>query len=124
MNYSNNLSNINFIEKHIGGNNDDKLDNFNEQMNIIDNEKTDYNMMIDYYNKMERDKNKNSNYTERLDNEQSATIYRINNFPTYIDDVNYSNPIIYPKEYDPYFNYLNSKNIKPINTQVVKKKNI
>lgn len=122
MNYSNNLSNINFIEKHIGGNNDDKLDNFNEQMNIIDNEKTDYNMMIDYYNKMERDKNKNSNYTERLDNEQSATIYRINNFPTYIDDVNYSNPIIYPKEYDPYFNYLNSKNIKPINTQVVKKK--
>lgn len=97
MNNTNNFKNINFIEKYIGGENNDNLDNFNVQSNIITNEKTDYNRIIDYYNKLERDKNENNEYVERLDNEQSATIYRINNYPTYVDDVNYSNPIIYPK---------------------------
>ena len=122
MSNANNYKNINFIEKYIGGENNDNLDNFNAQSNIITNEKTDYNRIIDYYNKLERDKNENNEYTERLDNEQSATIYRINNFPTYVDDINYSNPIIYPKTYDPFFSYLDKKNIKSINTQIVKKK--
>lgn len=118
----NNDNNLNFIEKYIGGENVDSIDNFNDQINIITNEKTDYNRTIDYYNKLERDKNENNEYVERLDNEQTATIYRINNFPTYVDDINYSNPIIYPKKYDPYFNYLDKKNIKSINTQIIKKK--
>lgn len=122
MNNTNNFKNINFIEKYIGGENNDNLDNFNVQSNIITNEKTDYNRIIDYYNKLERDKNENNEYVERLDNEQSATIYRINNYPTYVDDVNYSNPIIYPKTYDPFFSYLDQKNIKSLNTQVIKKK--
>jgi len=122
MNNGNNFKNINFIEKYVGGENNDNLDNFNAQSNIIANEKTDYNMIIDYYNKLERDKNQNNEYIERLDNEQSATIYRINNFPTYVDDVNYSNPIIYPKTYEPFFSYLDKKNIKSVNTQVIKKK--
>ena len=122
MNNSNNFADVQFIEKYIGGENNDKLENFNEQLNIISNEKTDYNRMIDYYNKIKRDKNENNEYVERLDNEQTATIYRINNFPTYVDDVNYSNPLIYPKDYDQYFNYLDKKNIKPINVQVLKKK--
>lgn len=122
MNNINNFKNINFIEKYIGGENNDELDNFNAQSNIITNEKTDYNRIIDYYNKLERDKNENNEYTERLDNEQSATIYRINNFPTYVDDINYSNPIIYPKTYDPFFSYLDQKNIKSVNTQIIKKK--
>lgn len=121
-NNANNFKNINFVEKYIGGENNDSLDNFNIQSNIITNEKTDYNRTIDYYNKLERDKNENNEYVERLDNEQTATIYRINNFPTYIDDINYSNPIIYPKKYDPYFSYLDKKNIKSINTQIIKKK--
>jgi hypothetical protein len=121
-NNSGNLNDIHFMEKYIGGDNNDDLSNFNKQINIIKNEKTDYNRMIDYYNKLKKDKDSNNEYVERLDNEQCATIYRINNFPTYVDDVNYSNPIIYPKGYDPYFNYLNKKNINPINTQVVKKK--
>ena len=122
MDNLNNFSNIDFVEKYIGGDNNDSLENFNTQVNIVSNQKTDYNRTIDYYNKLKRDKNDNNDYVERLDNEQTATIYRINNFPTYVDDVNYSNPLIYPKEYDPYFNYLDKKNIKPINTQVVKKK--
>jgi hypothetical protein len=122
MNNNANFKNINFVEKYIGGENNDSLDNFNIQSNIITNEKTDYNRTIDYYNKLERDKNENNEYVERLDNEQTTTIYRINNFPTYVDDINYSNPIIYPKKYDPYFDYLDKKNIKSINTQIIKKK--
>lgn len=122
MDFTDNLTNINFVEKYIGGDDNDNVDNFNTQVNIINNQKTDYNRMIDYYNKIKRDKNENNEYVERLDNEKNATVYRINNFPTYVDDVNYSNPLIYQKEYDPYFSYLDKKNINPINTQVVKKK--
>lgn len=116
------LNNINFMDKHIGGDNKDTSQNFNNQSNIVKNEKTNYSKTIDYFNKMERTKNENDEYIERLDNEQHATIYRINNYPTYVDDINYSNPIIYPKDYDPYFNYLDKKNINPLNTQVVKQK--
>lgn len=122
MNNKTDLNEIHFLDKHIGGDNKDTLQNFNNQVNIIKNEKTNYNRVIDYFNKIERTKNENNEYIERLDNEQHATIYRINNYPTYIDDVNYSNPLIYPKEYDPYFHYLDKKNINPLNTQVVKQK--
>jgi hypothetical protein len=122
MNNKTDLNEIHFLDKHIGGDNKDTIQDFNNQSNIITNEKTDYNRMIDYFNKIERTKNENNEYIERLDNERHATIYRINNFPTYVDDVNYSNPLIYPKDYDPYFDYLNKKNINPLNTQVVKKK--
>lgn len=122
MNNRININDLNFVNKHIGGKNDDTLQNFNNQINIINNERNDYDRMIDYFNKIEREKNNNNKYIERLDNEQNTTIYRINNFPTYVDDVNFSNPLIYQKDYEPYFNYLNEKNIKPINTQVVKNK--
>jgi len=122
MAFADNFTDINFVEKYIGGENNDNLENFNTQINVINNKKSDYNRMIDFYNKIERDKNDNNEYVERLDNERNATVYRINNFATYIDDVNYSNPLIYPKDYDPYFSYLDKKNINPINTQVTKKK--
>lgn len=122
MNNKIELNDTHFLDKHIGGNDKDTIQDFNNQSNIVTNEKTNYNRMIDYFNKIERTKNENNEYIERLDNEQHATIYRINNFPTYVDDVNFSNPLIYPKDYDPYFDYLNKKNINPLNTQVVKKK--
>lgn len=121
----NNLSNINdidLLDNYIGGENEDNLKNFNNQTNIVSNNENNFTKIIDYHNKLKRDKNKNDEYIERLDNEQQTTIYRLNNFPTYVDDVNYSNPLIYPKDYDPYFDYLFKKNINPINTQVVKKK--
>jgi hypothetical protein len=50
----NNIIDNNILDKHIGGNNNDTLSNFNNQSNIITNEKTDYNRMIDYYNNLER----------------------------------------------------------------------
>lgn len=114
--------NIKFVEQHIGGSNDDSLSNFNNQTNIIKNNTNDYERIINYFNKIERDKNINNNYEERIDNEQHTTPYRINNFATYVEDVNYSNPPIYPKEYDMYFEYLQKKNLNSINTQVVKQK--
>lgn len=114
---------IKFTEKHIGGTNSDLASSFNNQSNILANTNNDYDRLLDYNNKIERDKNKNDNYVERLDNEKHTTVYRINNYPTYVDDVNYSNPIIYPKDYNMYFEYLDKKNINSINTQVVKKKN-
>lgn len=122
MNNKIDLNEVHFLDKHIGGDNKDTLQDFNNQTNIVTNEKTNYSRSVDYFNKIERTKNENNEYIERLDNEQHATIYRINNFPTYVDDVNYSNPLIYPKDYDPYFYYLDKKNINPLNTQVVKQK--
>ena len=113
---------IKFAEQHIGGNNDDSVNTFNTQSTIILNEINDYERTLNYFNKLERDKNKNDDYVERIDNEQHTTPYRINNFATYVEDVNYSNPIIYPKGYDEYFDYLQRKNLDPINTQVVKTK--
>lgn len=111
-----------FVDKHIGGNLTDTITDFNNQHNIIINNESDYQRLLNFHDKQERNKNKNDNYVERLDNELHATIFRLNNFPTYIDDTNVSNPLIYPKDYDMYFDYLNKKNINPINTQVVKKK--
>jgi hypothetical protein len=115
--------NINFTEKHIGGQNNDTSNSFNNQLNIISNSNDDYQRTLNYNNKIERDKNKNDNYVERLDNEKRTTVYRINNYPTYVDDINFSNPVIYPKDYNMYFDYLQKKNINQINTQVIKKKN-
>lgn len=115
--------NINFTEKHLGGNNNDSANSFTNQLNIISNKNDDYQRLLNYNNKIERDKNKNDNYVERLDNEKHTTVYRINNYPTYVDDINFSNPVIYPKDYNMYFDYLQKKNINQINTQVVKKKN-
>ncbi len=84
-------SDIQFAEKHIGGTEDDTLTNFNNQINLIENNKTNYERLMDYNNKLERDKNKNDDYIEKLDNELHATVYRINNFATFVDDINYSN---------------------------------
>lgn len=114
---------IKLQEKHIGGTNQDTANIFNNQSNILANTNNDYNRLLDYNNKIEKDKNVNDNYVERLDNEKHTTVYRINNYPTYVDDINYSNPIIYPKDYNMYFEYLHKKNINNINTQVIKKKN-
>ena len=123
----NNLSSekdINFMSKNIGGSaNIDTPIDFNNQYNLLANNSTDYERTIDYNNKIERDKNKNNNFVERLDNELHTTVYRINNYPTYTDDINISNPVIYPRGYDEYFEYLDKKNLNPINTQIVKTKN-
>ena len=46
-------SRIEFIESHIGGNNDDSVNTFKEQKELIDKNTTDYARLIDYYNKLD-----------------------------------------------------------------------
>ena len=118
-----NDSNVEFVEKHIGGIDKDNISSFHNQNNIILNSTSDYERLVNYHNKLERDKNKTNEYTDRLDNERHTTVYRVNNVPTTIDDVNFSNPIIYPKGYNQYIEYLEIRNINTINTVIVKNKN-
>jgi hypothetical protein len=117
-------NNINFIESHIGGDQNDTLENFNNQKKLIDNSQNEYLRSINYFNKLDREKNDNEEYDKLLYLEKHSTTSRINNAPTFVDDINYSNPIIYPERYDPYFEYLASKNIGSLDTRVIKKKTI
>ena len=114
--------NVNFIEKQVGGNQDDKTQTFQNQKNIIENTEKEYAQIVDYYEDMKRDKSSKDGL-RREDDETHTNVYRINNFATTIDDIIISNPVIYPKEYDPYFEYIYKKNLNPINTRVVKTKN-
>jgi len=124
-NYYNEFNNnVNFIESHVGGNLDDSSENLKDQKEIIEDSTNDYIRLINYHNKLKEEKNKNTNYIEMLDNEKRVATYRINNAPTFVGDINYSNPIIFPKEYDPYFEYLDNKNLGSINTTIIKKKTI
>ena len=50
-------SRIEFIESHIGGNNDDSVNTFKEQKELIDKNTTDYARLIDYYNKLDASQN-------------------------------------------------------------------
>ena len=114
---------ITFMLEHVGGKNDDTKAQFIQEKDITYNQSiSDYERLINLNNDLERKKNENTDYVEKLDNELHTTVYRINNFATTVDDIVYSNPIIYPKDYDPYFDYLFKKNINPINNQVVKSK--
>ena len=116
-------SNIEFIESHIGGKNDDSTNTFKDQKDLIDKNTTDYARLIDYYNKLERTKNDNDNYIERLDVKLNTNPYRLNTLPTTLDGINYSNPIIFPQEYDEYFEYLGKKGLAGLNTKILLKKN-
>jgi hypothetical protein len=115
---------INFIEGHIGGEQDDSPENFNNQKKLINDSNNEYLRSINYFNKLDRDKNENTGYDELMYQTNHSTTARVNNAPTFVGDINISNPIIYPDKYDPYFEYLYSKNIRSINTLVSKKKTI
>ncbi len=116
-------SRIEFIESHVGGKNDDSTNTFKDQKDLIDKNTTDYARLIDYYNKLERTKNENDNYIQRLDVQLNTNPYRLNTLPTTLDGINYTNPIIFPQEYDEYFEYLGKKNLWGLNTKVLLKKN-
>ena len=121
INNDNLYEDINFVVKE----KNNSINSFYDQIDLIKNNenKNDYEKLINYDNKLKREKNENNNYTERLDNELHTSVYRINNYATFVDDINFSNPVIYPKEYDMYFDFLKEKNIKQINTQILKNKN-
>lgn len=120
---------INFMESHVGGDLDDTNREFISQRDIIRSNNNLFLDLIDDTNDLMRNKdiqdsnNKSSEYIKDKRKEYFDKNARINNFPLVVgDDVNLSNPIIYPKEYDPYFEYLNKKSIKSINTQVIQRK--
>jgi len=122
--FNQNNNNINFIESHIGGNLDDNPENFVNQQKIINDSIDEYLRSLNYYNKLDRTKNENDNFDELYYASKHLTTHRINNAPTFVGDINYSNPIIFPDHYDPYFEYLYKKNLGSINTIVSKKKTI
>ena len=117
-------NNNNFIESHIGGDLDDTPENLKNQKKLIDDSQNEYLRSINFLNKLDREKNENDNYDKLMFEEKHSTTSRINNAPTFVGDINYSNPIIYPDTYNPYFEYLSNKNIKSINTIISKKKTI
>ncbi len=116
------VSKINFIETHVGGNLDDTLEEFKNQKKNIQEKTNDYNRLIDYYNKLEKEKDDNDNYVQRLDVETTTNPYRLNTLPTTVDGINYSNPIVFSKTYDEYFEYIAKKNLGGLNTKVILKR--
>ncbi len=106
------------METHIGGNLDDTIQEYNNQKDIIEKNNSDYMNFLNINSKNKRDQNNDLQFNEKYQRN-----FRINDIPTIIDkNINISNPIIYPKEYDQYFNYLDDKNLNPINNQVVLEK--
>ena len=121
-NTDNLTSRVQFVEKHVGGNQDDSLETFQNQKELINQNTNDYMRLIDYYNKLERTKDENDGYIERLDVRLNTNPFRLNTLPTTIEGINYSNPIIFPQEYDEYFEYLGKKGLGGLNTKVLLKK--
>jgi hypothetical protein len=136
---------VKFIESHVGGDLNDTNKEFNNQKNILNNRSDIYLDLLDDTNTLSRTKNNqniqnitksqlsnssanttgdvSSEYQREKRKEYYSKDERINNFPLIInEDINISNPIIYPKEYDEYYEYLHKKSIKSINTQVIQKK--
>ncbi len=89
--------NIKFISSNVGGNNDDTQNEYKDQLKLINDNKKDF--------------NKNFNNTEP----------RFGNSGISVDDFYFSNPIIYPQVPDLYFQYIQQKNLKSINTQLITK---
>jgi hypothetical protein len=118
-----NQNKIKFMESHVGGNLNDTIEEYKNQKKIIDNSTDDYLKLINYYTKEERTQSyDDENFIKNKIRDLQSLDARINNIPTVVNDVNISNPTIYPKEYDPYFEYLNNKNLYNINNRVIKNK--
>lgn len=121
---------IKFMESHVGGDLNDTNVEFVSQKNIIKDNNNLYLDLLNNTNDLQRNKDSvNSNFkSSEYIQEKSKEIYtkdtRINDYPTIVNDknINLSNPIIYPKDYDPYFEYLYKRGINSINTQVIQKK--
>lgn len=118
------VSAIKFMENNIGDIKKDSIE-FNNQKHLIENNTTDYLQELNYQNNIKKEHNNNNNkYNEEVSNSLRMSDYRINNSDTIINGKNISNKLIFPKTYDSYIEYLYSKSINPINTQVFVKNNI
>lgn len=112
------VASIKFMENNVGTVKNDTQE-FNNQKYLIQNNTTDYLQDLNYQNNIQKNRDDNNNkYNEQINNELRMDNFRINNSDTIVDGKNISNKLIFPKSYDPYIEYLYSKSINPINTQV------
>jgi hypothetical protein len=88
---------IKFLNTHIGGDVNDTTKTFEEQLEIIND------------NNIDKDFNKNFNNTD----------IKVNNSSISYGEFNCNNPIIYPEIPDLYFQYIQKKNLKSLNSQVI-----
>ena len=88
---------IKFLNSHIGGDVNDTTKTFEEQLEILNN------------NNIDKDFNKNFNNTD----------IRINDNTVSNGEFSCENPIIYPEIPDLYFQYIQQKNLKSLNSQVI-----
>jgi hypothetical protein len=110
----------NSYNTHIGGNNDDNDDDIVKNKKIIQSDENLYENLLDFQNTFKKDKN--NSYLKEKWKEFTSQQFRFNSFPTYIDDINISNPLVIPKDYDPFIEYLFNKNLTSLDNQVIKQK--
>jgi hypothetical protein len=101
-------------EGHIGGKNNDNKQIIDNQEKLLDNNKNEFNDLVDKGNQETRDNDidlKWHQYNERN--------FRFNYNPITVDkSFIISNDLVYPKNYDPYFEYLYNKGLRDVNVQV------
>ena len=115
------FTNINFINENlISDNNTNNINNINNK--IITDGNEDYINFLNYNKKLKKDIN--DKYNDQVNDNLFNSNYRNNNTQTIVDEINFSNPIIYPKEHDLYFEYINKKKINSLNTKVITHKKI
>jgi hypothetical protein len=111
-------SGVKFMEKYIGNDKNDEK-HFLNQKYLIQNNTTSYLEDLNYNSKINKNRFENDKYNEQVNSELRKSDYRINTSETVVDNINLSNPVIYPREYDEYFEYLSKKSINSIDTRVV-----
>jgi hypothetical protein len=116
MNITNDKSKLgdSFTMGHIGGNSNDSQQAYRQQKAIMKNEKNTHDEILDINRKSERDNNVERKW--RQDNERT---YRFNYNPISANGpVLVSNDLVFPQEYDDYFEYLYKKGLRDVNVQV------
>ena len=101
-------------EGHIGGKNNDNEKIINNQNKLLDNNKNEFIELVNKGSQETRDNDidlKWHQYNERN--------FRFNYNPVTVDrSFIISNDLVYPKDYDPYFEYLYNKGLRDVNVQV------
>jgi hypothetical protein len=109
-----------FLHNHVGGNNDDDDNDIINEKKILKAEENIYQNLLDYQNTFKKDKN--DSYLKEKWRELTSQQFRFNSFPTYVDDINISNPLVIPKDYDPLIEYLFNRKLTSLDNQVIKQK--
>lgn len=104
----------NFTMGHIGGDINDTPKTYQQQKALMKNEKNTHDEFIDINRKSERDNN-----IELKQRQNTERTFRFNYNPVSVDRSHIiSNDLVFPTEYDDYFEYLYKKGLRDINVQV------